>query len=206
MGDNIMAYNGGSVIAMKGKNCVAIASDTRYGIQAQTVAFDKPKIFPITDRVFVGLPGLLTDSQTFYEKLRFQVNMYKLREEREVKPAVVSNMVASMLYQNRFGPWFVEPVVCGLGEDGTPFISAMDLIGAPVYADDFVLAGTANEAMFGMAESLWRPNLEPDQLFETISQTLLNAFDRDAMSGWGAIVHLITPDKVVTRSLKARQD
>jgi 20S proteasome alpha/beta subunit len=33
-----------------------------------------------------------------------------------------------------------------------------------------------------MAESLWEPNLEPEDLFETISQTLLNAADRDAYS------------------------
>ena len=32
---------------------------------------------------------------------------------------------------------------------------------------------------------------EPEDLFETISQTLLNAVDRDALSGWGAIVHVM---------------
>ena len=42
-----------------------------------------------------------------------------------------------------------------------------------------------------MAESLWEPELGPEDLFETISQTLLNAVDRDAYSGWGAVVWLI---------------
>lgn len=42
-----------------------------------------------------------------------------------------------------------------------------------------------------MAESLWEPNLAPEDLFETISQTLLNAVDRDAYSGWGAVVWII---------------
>jgi len=32
---------------------------------------------------------------------------------------------------------------------------------------------------------------EPEDLFETISQALLNAVDRDALSGWGAVVHLM---------------
>lgn len=31
----------------------------------------------------------------------------------------------------------------------------------------------------------------PDELFETTSQALLNAVDRDALSGWGAVVHLM---------------
>jgi 20S proteasome alpha/beta subunit len=32
---------------------------------------------------------------------------------------------------------------------------------------------------------------EPEDLFETISQALMNAVDRDAVSGWGAIVHIM---------------
>ena len=37
---SILSYNGGAVVAMKGENCVAIAADRRFGIQAQTLAFD----------------------------------------------------------------------------------------------------------------------------------------------------------------------
>jgi len=201
-----MGYNGSAVIAMTGKNCVAIASDTRFGISAQTIAFDFPKIYKITDRIYVGLPGLLTDTQTLYENFMFKVNLYTLREERDITPKIFSNMCASVLYQHRFGPYFVEPVVAGLSEDGTPFISGMDLIGAPVFAEDFVLAGTCSEALFGMAECLWRKDQEPDELFECISQALLNAVDRDATSGWGAIVHILTPEGVTTRTLRTRQD
>ena len=47
---------------------------------------------------------------------------------------------------------------------------------------------------------------EPDELFETISQALLNAVDRDALSGWGAHVYIIENDKVTKRLLKGRQD
>ena len=32
---------------------------------------------------------------------------------------------------------------------------------------------------------------EADELFEVVSQALMNAFDRDAMSGWGAIVYVM---------------
>jgi 20S proteasome subunit beta 3 len=46
----------------------------------------------------------------------------------------------------------------------------------------------------------------PEDLFETISQALLNAVDRDALSGWGAHVYVIEKDKVTKRLLKGRQD
>lgn len=59
-----MSYNGGAVMAMRGKNCVAIAADRRFGIQAQMVTTDFQKIFPMGERLYIGLAGLATDVQT----------------------------------------------------------------------------------------------------------------------------------------------
>ena len=42
-----------------------------------------------------------------------------------------------------------------------------------------------------MCETLWKPDLGPDELFEVISQAFLNALDRDAISGMGAVVHIM---------------
>jgi len=49
---------------MRGKDCVAIAADKRFGIQAQTVSFDFKKIYEMSDKLYIGLPGLATDVQT----------------------------------------------------------------------------------------------------------------------------------------------
>ncbi|KAH0501126.1 Proteasome subunit beta type-3 [Microtus ochrogaster] len=153
-----MSYNGGAVMAMKGKNCVAIAADRRFGIQAQMVTTDFQKIFPMGDRLYIGLAGLATDVQTV------------------------------------FGPYYTEPVIAGLDpKTFKPFICSLDLIGCPMVTDDFVVSGTCSEQMYGMCESLWEPNMDPEHLFETISQAMLNAVDRDAVSGMGVIVHIIVP-------------
>eukprot|EP01088_Endostelium_zonatum_P010107 TRINITY_DN23458_c0_g1_i1.p1 TRINITY_DN23458_c0_g1~~TRINITY_DN23458_c0_g1_i1.p1 ORF type:complete len:206 (+),score=37.08 TRINITY_DN23458_c0_g1_i1:72-689(+) len=204
---SILQYNGGAVVVMTGKKCVAIASDLRFGVQQQTLTTDFPKVYELSPKCFVGLTGLVSDTQTLWNTLKFRVNMYKLRENREMKPSVCANLLSTMLYEKRFGPWFVEPVVCGLeGPDDEPFISAMDLIGAPLLAKDCVLAGTCTESLYGMCESLYKPDMSPDELFETVSQALLASNNRDAFSGWGAIVHIITPEKVITKELKSRQD
>ena len=41
-----MDHNGGSVIAMVGKDCVAIASDLRLGAGAMTIAMNFEKVSP----------------------------------------------------------------------------------------------------------------------------------------------------------------
>ena len=61
-----MQYNGSGIVAMCGKDCVAIASDMRYGIQQQTIACNMHKTFQMGDKLFIGLAGLITDMQTLY--------------------------------------------------------------------------------------------------------------------------------------------
>lgn len=120
---SIMQYNGGSVVAMVGKNCVAIAADKRLGQQFMTVSTEFQKIFQGTEKTFIGLPGLATDVLTLYvkqhcsfycgiqtltddfklraERFRFKINMYKMREERDIEPKTLAHMVSSTLYERR---------------------------------------------------------------------------------------------------------
>ncbi|EEB17210.1 proteasome subunit beta type, putative [Pediculus humanus corporis] len=187
-----LSHNGGAVVAVTGKNCVAIASDRRFGVGAQTISCNFQKIFEMGPHLYVGLPGLATDTQTVYQRLRFRLNLYELKEGRKIAPKTFSHMMSNLLYERRFGPYFVEPVVAGLDPTtGKPFVCNMDLIGCPNMPEDFVVAGTCSEQLYGMCETLWEPNLEPDELFEVVSQALVNACDRDAISGWGAIVHVM---------------
>ena len=203
---SILEYNGGAIIAMSGKNCVGIASDNRLGIQLQTVAMDFKKVFKISDKIFVGLAGLATDIQTLDQLLRFRKDLYELRENREMSPKTFSNLLSNILYEKRFGPYFVEPVVAGLDDKGKPFLSGMDLIGAPVDTKDFVVTGTCTGNLLGMCETLYKDDMEPDELFETLAQALLASVDRDAISGWGGVVHIVTKDGVLSKELKGRMD
>ena len=61
---------------------------------------------------------------------------------------------------NRFGYYFVEPVIAGLDPvSKDPYIATMDLIGCPMETKDFVVVGTCSEQLYGMCESLWKPDL-----------------------------------------------
>eukprot|EP00298_Acanthocystis_sp_HF-20_P007815 c17305_g2_i5.p1 GENE.c17305_g2_i5~~c17305_g2_i5.p1 ORF type:complete len:206 (-),score=84.66 c17305_g2_i5:23-640(-) len=204
---SILEYNGSAIVAMKGKNCVGIASDRRFGIQHTTLSCNQKKIFTVHDKLMIGYSGLVTDMLTLQERFQFRLNMYRMREEREIKPSAFTALVSSILYEKRFSPYFVEPVIAGLeGPNNTPFISATDLIGAPVFADDFAVAGTNIESLYGACESFYKPDMDPEQLFETLAQTLMNGMDRDALAGWGGIVHIITPEGTTTKTLKTRMD
>ncbi|XP_026477247.1 proteasome subunit beta type-3-like [Ctenocephalides felis] len=203
---SILGYNGGAVLAMRGFDCVGIATDHRFGIQGMTISLDMPKVFEIGPHLYLGLPGLSTDMQTVKERLIFRKNIYELSENRTMSPKTFSHITSNLLYEHRFGPYFVEPIIAGLKDGVEPFICNMDFIGCRNVAEDFVVGGTCSEQMYGMCEAIYEPDMHPDELFECISQVLMNAADRDAGSGWGATIHVIEKDKVTQRKLKTRMD
>ncbi|KAF3851875.1 hypothetical protein F7725_005230 [Dissostichus mawsoni] len=94
-----MSYNGGAVMAMRGKNCVAIAADRRFGIQAQMVTTDFQKIFPMGDKLYIGLAGLATDVQTVFG------------------PYYIEPVIAGI------DPKTSEPFICSLDLIGCPMVT-----------------------------------------------------------------------------------
>jgi 20S proteasome subunit beta 3 len=150
---SILSYNGGAIIAMEGKDCIGIASDRRLGIQFATISTEYQKIFRMAPKVYLGLAGLATDVQTVKNIMEFRMDLYKLKEEREMTPLVVKNLLSTLLYEKRFGPYFVEPIIAGLDENNKPFISALDLIGAGDPLHGFAVSGTCTGNMYGMCES-----------------------------------------------------
>ena len=122
---SISHYNGGSVVAMVGKDCVGIACDKRMGARYCTIDTNFNKIYEMGPQLFVGIPGLATDAITLSQLLKFRMNMFELRENRPITPEIFSSIVSNILYEKRFGPYFVEPIVAGLGM--RPFVAKLNL-------------------------------------------------------------------------------
>lgn len=116
------------------------------------------------------------------QRLRFRLNLYELQENRHIKPKTFSSMVSNLLYERRFGPYFIEPIIAGLDpKTSEPFISVMDLIGQPCISKDFAVVGTANEQLYGMCETLWQPELVWHRYIKKISTKIFLIFLRNPM-------------------------
>ena len=135
---------------MAGDKCVAIASDLRFGKELSTVTMDFSKCFEMSPHLWLGLTGLATDVQTVQQKMEFRKNMYELSESRKLKPKTFAAVLSNMLYERRFGPFFVNPIVAGLDPaTKEPFICSMDLIGCKTEPEDFVVVGTCEDQLNG---------------------------------------------------------
>ena len=89
------------MVAMAGKNCVAIATDTRLSTELMTIDGNFQRVFKINDKCLMGLSGLGTDVQTFDSLMKFKNNMDRLKEGREIKASTFSKLVSTSLYEKR---------------------------------------------------------------------------------------------------------
>mmetsp|Transcript_30285 Transcript_30285/g.59147 ORF Transcript_30285/g.59147 Transcript_30285/m.59147 type:complete len:202 (+) Transcript_30285:291-896(+) len=201
-----MDYNGGSIIVMGGKNCFAIASDLRFGIDNFTVEKKAPKIFKINEKLFIGMIGLFGDISTIRQILDYKTSIYSLKKSEKIKPFGFSNMLSNLLYHHRFAPFLVETIIAGLDEKNNLFIESKDILGAKSASSDYATIGTCSESLYGICQIFWKPDMNGEELFKTISNCLILGLNRNCVSGWGGIVHLVSKKGVTSKLIQTRMD
>uniref|UniRef100_A0A7S1TVI1 Proteasome endopeptidase complex n=1 Tax=Phaeomonas parva TaxID=124430 RepID=A0A7S1TVI1_9STRA len=75
-----------------------------------------------------------------------------------------------------------------------------------VLNDDFVVAGTASQSLYGVCEASYTDGMGPEELLETLEKCMRNAMDRDCLSGGDTVVHIVTEKGVTSKRFKGRVD
>jgi len=146
-----------------------------------------------------------------------------------ISPRSMAALTSHVLYSKRASPFYCEPLIVGLqaipnaeeeeGEDvprtNRPtrqrkkykaFLCGMDILGAQMTSMDFCCSGAAKQSMYGTAEAMWKPNMKADELGRVCGRAFLSALERDCLSGYGAIVYVITSDGITEYDLVCRND
>ncbi|CAM9384936.1 unnamed protein product [Chrysoparadoxa australica] len=163
---NPMELNGGSCMAMKGRDCVALVVDKRFGVGEQLVSDRAERVLKVNDRLMASFTGLTTDVQTLMDEVMAIVRAKRLEEGTPITPLQLSHLVSSMLYSRRSSPYFCEPVIAGLDAEGVPHIFTQDVLGATTTAEDFVVSGSSSQGLYGICEANFQEGLEADELFQ----------------------------------------
>jgi 20S proteasome subunit beta 3 len=211
-----MTMNGGSMLAMAGKDCVALAVDKRFGSGSQMVNIAPRHVWTPHPQLMMGFVGLEGDVVSLSEDLQMEVASKRNRAlgfcgvgtaaERRISPPALASIASHVLYQRR-GYYYVEPLVVGLMEKTQkPFLCAMDMIGAQSFSKSFVCAGAASASLYGTAEALWRPDMEAKELVEVCGRAFQSALERDCLSGYGILVYLISSNGILEFDLVSRND
>lgn len=99
-----------------------------------------------------------------------------------------------------------EPQCHDISPRCRPFICTQDLIGAQSLSEDFCCVGVASSSMYGTAEAMWMPDMDPRTLGRVCGRAFLSALERDCLSGYGAVVYVLSENGVEMFELDSRDD
>lgn len=110
--------NGGTVVAVSGKDYSIVASDTRHGLGYSIPARYVSRIIKLNDKVVLASGGMQTDIATLHKVLKIRLVQYKHTHKKEMSLTAVSQLLSTMLYYRRFQPYYTFNVLGGIDESG----------------------------------------------------------------------------------------
>ena len=133
-------------------------------------------------------------------------------EECEVGPADESLLSSSQLSSSLVGSTeasgapSIASTKSGRRTSYRPYLCSMDVIGATSLSADFACGGAATSSLYGTAEAFWRPNMDRNELLAVIAKAFVAALERDCLSGYGALVYVLTSDGITEYDISTRND
>ena len=190
-------------IGIKCKDGIVLGNDRRATWGYTVTNKSTKKVFKITDRIGLAAYGLIGDFQVLVKILRAQANLYELDAGVRISTKSMGKMVSNYLYSRKMYPLYTNLVVAGVDKDG-PRLYTLDAIGSLI-PDDYGAAGTGMLMAIGILEAEYKPDMTVAAGEELVEKTIRAAIKRDAMSGNGIDLLIITKDGIKEKYIEIHE-
>ncbi len=180
-----------TALGLKFKGGVVLAADRRVSYGTFVLSKSAKKVFLVNDKVGISTAGLPGDFQELVDVVKFNTTLYELDLDKKASPTNVAKLLSLLLYQGRFrGIYYTELIVGGL-EDGEPKILVLDPAGG-LMEEKFAAVGTGAQIATGILEREYREDLSEEEALSLAEKAMKEAISRDALSGDGVDLLVIT--------------
>ena len=187
--------HGGTMLALAGKECVAVACDSRFASHrtgGMAITSSSRVVHHVGSQCIMGCLGLDSDSRILVDSMRERLASH---EDLELEPHSIARCVSNILYEKGL---YLTPLITGLDNKGLPYICSMDGLGSTVVTRDFAASGTASGTLFAICEAHYESDLEQEELVALAKRCFGLAMQRDVMSGGECKVFLLSQRGVET--------
>ena len=178
---------------------VVLASEKRVSYGYFVMSKTGKKVFKITDRIGAACAGLVSDMQILIREAGAYASLFKYEAKRPMSVRAAAKLVANLLFERRLFPLITQTIIGGVDEDG-PSLYVLDLLGS-VIPDKYAAVGTGAEIAMGVLEAGYRDGMSLEEAKELAVKAMRSAISRDAMSGDGADMLIITKNGVEEESI-----
>eukprot|EP01111_Echinosteliopsis_oligospora_P012016 TRINITY_DN407_c0_g1_i1.p1 TRINITY_DN407_c0_g1~~TRINITY_DN407_c0_g1_i1.p1 ORF type:complete len:234 (+),score=70.18 TRINITY_DN407_c0_g1_i1:74-775(+) len=122
--------NGGTTIAVAGKDFCIIGADTRmsdgYSINSRKVT----KLCKLTDKCVLASSGMQADILQLQKTLKASLQMFEHNNGKQMSTPAIAQFLANQLYYRRFFPYYSFNVLGGIDEFGNGCCWSYDAVGS----------------------------------------------------------------------------
>ncbi len=122
--------NGGTVLAIAGKNFCLLGGDTRVSQGYTILSRSTSKITQLTRTAAIATSGMRSDIAKFHKTILIRVKDYEYKMHKEPSLQALAFLISKELYSHRFFPYYTFNLLGGLDEKGVGGIFGYDAIGS----------------------------------------------------------------------------
>ena len=148
------------------------------------------KIFKIDEHMLLTTAGLVGDAQLLARLLKVEAELYKLEREEVMPVKGAATLMANILNQRKFYPYYVQLIIAGTDTTG-PHVFSLDAAGGAI-EDIYTTTGSGSPYVFGVLEDNYKEGMNEDDAINLAIRAITAAIKRDSASGNGMDVVVIT--------------
>ncbi len=183
---------GTTTLGMVCKEGVVIATEQRATMGTLIAHKTTKKLYRIDQHLSLATAGLVGDLQTLARYLSAEANLYRLNRDALMPVKSAATLMANILNQRKFAPYYVQLVLGGYDNSGG-HVYALDAAGGAI-PDKYTSAGSGSPYVFGVLEDHYKDDLTTDEGVNLAVRAITAAKNRDSASGGMISVAIIDKD------------
>ncbi|MFW9830229.1 MAG: proteasome subunit beta [Candidatus Thorarchaeota archaeon] len=197
---DLTPFFGAATVGITFENGIVIGAEKRVLWGYTVVSKTGKKVFPITENIIVGSAGVSGDYQMLSSYLTAESNLFELENRRPITVNAAAQLLSNILFSRKFMPFLTQTLIGGVDQDGSHLYS-LDLAGSLI-AEKYAAVGTATSLVLGVLEANYRENLSKKEAINLAIKAIRSATRRDAMSGDGIDLLIVTPEGIESQELQ----
>ena len=181
---------GTTTLGLVFKDGVVAAAEHRATMGTLIAHKTTQKVFKIDEHMLLTTAGLEGDAQLLARLLRVEAELYKLERNEAMPVKGAATLMANILNQRKFYPYYVQLIIAGVDASG-PHVFSLDAAGGSI-EDVYTTTGSGSPYVFGVLEDHYKEGMSEDDAINLAIRALTAAIKRDSASGNGMDVVVIT--------------
>ena len=180
---------GTSTIGITFDGGVVVGADHRATMGHFIANKSVQKVFQISNSIALTTAGLVGHAQSLSRTLASELRLYELKRDSPMTVKGAATLTANILVGR---PHHVQLLIVGADKDGSSVYS-IDAAGGSI-PDVYCASGSGSPYMYGVLEDQYRDNMSREDALKVAAKALLASAQRDAASGNGMDLAVITLD------------